>query len=293
MSKSKNLALFAAATAFATLAPQARAQDGADSAPYYQSGPWTVWDRAKIFCAIERADDPVGRLVISKSSTEEAYFSFRLSERKAYYTPSVGVSWLFDAEPVAGRILAGQTYQVAEDRHKAEALFRKAMTLKIMHEDETVAEVDLSGSAAAFRKLEECSDQYPGSRVPMIPPPAPPLTRAVPPASTPIPEPDLEGPFKPEQSLAALRPDLWVRAADYRSQWLRAGIEGRVGITLVISNSGRVDSCQVTQSSGHPYLDEYTCDLVSRRARFQPATDGNAKRIGGTFSTNVNWQIPD
>lgn len=294
MLKTKTIAALAATSVLAAFAPAALAQTGKADDAYYQSGPWRVLDRAKIFCAIENRDLGEGRLTLSRSATEPAYFSFYAEERKGYNTPSTGIVWLFDGEPVAGRILAGHIYQVSEPSAKVEALFSKSLKLTIVHDEETVGEIDLTGSAAAFRQLRKCADQYPGSRVPTIPPPAPPpIYRPPAPQPNPIPEPDLGGPFEPNQQVVALNPGMWVRSTDYRGIFLRQDMAGTVGLALAVSKEGRVTRCSLSRSSGYAELDSYTCDLVTRRARFQPPTDSEAKLVEGSYATNVKWSIPE
>ena len=39
-------------------------------------------------------------------------------------------------------------------------------------------------------------------------------------------------------------------------------------------------------------LDDATCKLVTRRARFKPATDGEGNPTTGSYSNAVRWQIP-
>jgi protein TonB len=39
-------------------------------------------------------------------------------------------------------------------------------------------------------------------------------------------------------------------------------------------------------------LDGATCDLVTKRARFDAARDGNGKPVAGTYSNAVKWSIP-
>ncbi|MEZ5693382.1 MAG: hypothetical protein R3D99_05975 [Altererythrobacter sp.] len=142
--------------------------------PYYQSGPWEVVELANAFCEIRWDSDAVGRLSLSKSSTEPAYFNFQLTDELDYDTPGRNVTWDFDGERVPGRLLVGKYYQIPDSTSQVEALFRKARTLTIIHDDKAVARVDLTGSAAAFRQLTRCADQFPGKTVPVIPPPAPP-----------------------------------------------------------------------------------------------------------------------
>ena len=175
MSLTTKLIALLATSALALAAPIAAAQSDRETQPYYESGPWTVKDYPKFFCTLTHAEDDVGSLRLSKSSTETAYFNYIIKERLDYNTPSVGIVWRFDDLMVSGRILAGRNYQVRQSSNEVETAFRKADTLTIQHLDRTVTQIDLTGSAAAFRKLEECADQYPDGTVPMVPPPAPPL----------------------------------------------------------------------------------------------------------------------
>jgi len=53
-----------------------------------------------------------------------------------------------------------------------------------------------------------------------------------------------------------------------------------------------VTGCSVTSSSGSPDLDDATCANVTRRARFNPATDGEGQPTSGSYSNRVRWVIP-
>ena len=44
---------------------------------------------------------------------------------------------------------------------------------------------------------------------------------------------------------------------------------------------------------GHPALDAATCDLVTKRARFDAARDNTGKPVAGTYSNSVTWRIPE
>lgn len=86
---------------------------------------------------------------------------------------------------------------------------------------------------------------------------------------------------------------LWISGSDYRSSMISAGVEGRVGFRLAVNTAGRADSCEIAESSGNAELDELTCTLVSRRARFRPAIDEGGNEVTGVFEGSVNWTIPD
>jgi protein TonB len=85
----------------------------------------------------------------------------------------------------------------------------------------------------------------------------------------------------------------WVTDADYPSHELRLSQSGAVGFTLAIDAAGRVGSCTVTRTSGFAGLDETTCRLIARRARFEPARDDRGLAVPGTYIGTVRWQIPD
>jgi len=87
-------------------------------------------------------------------------------------------------------------------------------------------------------------------------------------------------------------PASWVRDEDYPSRAIREELEGTTRFRLVIGSNGRVNACEVTRSSGHPLLDEATCRFVSGRARFDPATDGNGRKVVGSYASSVRWVPP-
>jgi len=88
-------------------------------------------------------------------------------------------------------------------------------------------------------------------------------------------------------------PGAWVGEADYPTGELRLGHAGTVRFRLAIGGDGRPTACTVTASSGYPRLDEATCTLIARRARFEPARDEQGQPMPGSFASAVRWQIPE
>jgi periplasmic protein TonB len=121
----------------------------------------------------------------------------------------------------------------------------------------------------------------PSDRVPPLPP-------AEPVEVGPKPSPTLS----PIAAKPRNAPGSWVTSSDYPSRDLREGNQGVVGFTLTIGPDGKVESCAITRSSGFPGLDAATCDKVTRRARFDAASDGSGNRVTGTYSGRIRWQIP-
>jgi protein TonB len=118
------------------------------------------------------------------------------------------------------------------------------------------------------------------------PPPAPPILIVPPPVSAPPP------PSAPPKSATPRgNPGSWATTNDYPARALREEREGTTTFRVSVGPDGRVTDCQVTGSSGHPDLDQATCDNVRRRARFNPAME-NGQPTTGSYSNRVRWVIP-
>jgi len=137
---------------------------------------------------------------------------------------------------------------------------------------------------------------------PKLPPMGDDLRYVLPPIPLPpdpVPTQAYDPPLPPKLPLIQHRapkpknaPGGWATPNDYPARDLREGNHGVTQFSLTIDADGRVQSCTVTASSGFPGLDKATCDNVSRRARFEPATDGNGNRTAGTYSNRIRWEIP-
>jgi protein TonB len=117
------------------------------------------------------------------------------------------------------------------------------------------------------------------------------------PMPQPVPDIGIAKPLPPQLAPRASRPlgrpSTWATSNDYPARDLREGNAGVTGFRLSIGSDGRVISCTVTASSGFPGLDRATCDNVSRRARFEPATDGSGAKVASSYANNIRWVIPD
>ena len=79
---------------------------------------------------------------------------------------------------------------------------------------------------------------------------------------------------------------------DYPREALRNHWEGDVKLDLTVSAEGRVAACAVVQSSGHKPLDDGTCAIMLKRARFKPAEDAEGRPVEGHFLTpTIHWRI--
>ena len=125
------------------------------------------------------------------------------------------------------------------------------------------------------------------------PPPAIVLVpRAAPPAPAAPPPPPPPPVAKRPNPIPKGIPGNWANTNDYPSRALQQEREGTTGFRVTVGADGRVSDCQIASSSGHPDLDAATCTNVKRRARFDPALDGNGQPTTGSYSNRVRWQIP-
>ncbi len=79
---------------------------------------------------------------------------------------------------------------------------------------------------------------------------------------------------------------------DYPSSSLRNNEEGTVGYRLEVGTDGRVTNCTITQSSGHPALDDTSCKLLQRRARFSIGKDAAGNPTTSVYPGRFTWKIP-
>ena len=131
----------------------------------------------------------------------------------------------------------------------------------------------------------------------IIIPPAPPVPKVyaspLPSVSLPPPPPVPTPTFDPVPARPSNSQNSWVTQNDYRSSWISRGYDGTVGYRVSVGASGKVENCSVTRSSGVSALDEATCQLVSRRARFDPAKNDQGRAVAGNYSGAVRWQLPN
>jgi TonB family C-terminal domain len=77
----------------------------------------------------------------------------------------------------------------------------------------------------------------------------------------------------------------------YPPRALAAHEEGAVGFKVTLDSKGAVTNCEVTRSSGHPLLDQETCDLVTLHAVFNPDAGVTGSRVA-THDGLIAWKLP-
>lgn len=83
------------------------------------------------------------------------------------------------------------------------------------------------------------------------------------------------------------------RSEDYPDDLLKRGIQGWVGVVLSVDERGQATDCRAVETSGTPTLDETTCTIMRKRAKFRPALDRQGKPMAALTYWRVNWLIED
>ncbi|WP_260483719.1 energy transducer TonB [Sphingomicrobium flavum] len=123
---------------------------------------------------------------------------------------------------------------------------------------------------------------------PVAPPPQVTVTAPTAPPAPPAPPPPRIEPTKPRADLRS-----YFSTDDYPARALRNGDEGTARARLTVGTNGRVTACTITQSTGSSDLDNQTCRILERRARFTPATDDTGAKVSDTVTTPpIRWELP-
>jgi hypothetical protein len=106
---------------------------------------------------------------------------------------------------------------------------------------------------------------------------------------------------EPLQPVTPINRGGWITSNDYPSRMMRMELQGTVAFTLAISINGMVRDCRMTEHNtttiipdvnNVPELNTETCRLLTRRARFGPATDNEGRPLLSYWSGRVRWLLP-
>ena len=99
--------------------------------------------------------------------------------------------------------------------------------------------------------------------------------------------------FSPVSAKPRNNPGGWLSDRDYRPSWARRELTGTASFRLEIAANGKVTGCRIIGSTGHSQLDEATCKLLPRRAKFEPARGSNGEPVAGHYTGSVLWKLPE
>lgn len=86
-------------------------------------------------------------------------------------------------------------------------------------------------------------------------------------------------------------PGSWVSNSDYPMHLASQGVEGIIQFRLLIDEAGKVTSCHIQQSTRPAEFDKKVCDVMSKRARFDPALDAQGKPIKSYWRSQFRFVI--
>lgn len=87
-------------------------------------------------------------------------------------------------------------------------------------------------------------------------------------------------------------PATWVTSNDYPAKPLRKGQSGLVRFRLDIDESGHPTGCYIQLKLQATDFDKLTCDLLAKRAEFDPALDANRRPVKSYYVNAVHWVPP-
>lgn len=89
-----------------------------------------------------------------------------------------------------------------------------------------------------------------------------------------------------------ISPEKWATTADYPDVALRQNKQGSVRVALMIDPTGKPLKCGIALSGGSRDLDDISCALVMKRARFVPARGRDGAAAFSMMNYTINWVIP-
>ena len=96
----------------------------------------------------------------------------------------------------------------------------------------------------------------------------------------------------PQMNPAKMQQISEVVFKNYPPRALANGEQGAVYFTVTLDKEANPTSCQVTHGSGHPLLDQETCDLIVQHATFNSVKDASGRATKSSHEGVVNWRIP-
>lgn len=288
MNALRHIALLLSAFSILVLFPDAAR---ADAEYFAKAGGWTV-SRHEDSCSMYMEFEGPGSTTLFVAKYLDGHFvstvandNWTASEGQRYKVRYELGGNSYSTEKAPGISLDSSSGFASRFGSEFEQDFARSSTMYIFLDDQLIDQLSLKGTAAALTLVNRCIGYVRTSQAS-----ADRESRrwAAIPKDPFAPKPRKLSPPLPKGS-----PANWVTTNDYPTAALREHRGGRVSFELKVSAEGNVSACDITASSGSTDLDVATCAMFTRRARFTPATDANGGPIEGTWSSSMNWSIPE
>lgn len=83
----------------------------------------------------------------------------------------------------------------------------------------------------------------------------------------------------------------YVTRGDYPAEAIANRQQGSTTFEVIIGPDGRVRTCEILRSSGHPLLDAQTCSIMHTRLRFTPARDAAGNPAEDRMRSTLGWRL--
>lgn len=87
-------------------------------------------------------------------------------------------------------------------------------------------------------------------------------------------------------------PGSWVSSDDYPAHLAARGVQGIIQFRLIIDTDGKVSGCHIQQSTRPAEFDKKVCDIMTKRARFEPALDAQGRPIKSYWRSTFRFAMP-
>ncbi|MBB5712511.1 energy transducer TonB [Sphingomonas xinjiangensis] len=88
-------------------------------------------------------------------------------------------------------------------------------------------------------------------------------------------------------------PGAWIGPDDYPKSSMRKNEFGVVGFAILVRPDGNPEKCEVIVPTRFEDLNQYSCRLLMRRARFKPAVGPDGKPAYGIYRSATSWFMAD
>ncbi len=82
------------------------------------------------------------------------------------------------------------------------------------------------------------------------------------------------------------------RTSDYPSGALSRREQGTAAVRFWIGTNGKASDCRIVETSGSATLDQQTCDVITRRARYMPARVKSGEPVASIGFQRIRWELP-
>lgn len=89
-----------------------------------------------------------------------------------------------------------------------------------------------------------------------------------------------------------VNPGSWVSSKDYPTHLVAKGVQGIIHFRLLIDADGKVSGCHIQQSTRPAEFDKKVCDIMTTRARFDPALDARGRPIKSFWRSTFRFVMP-